>query len=524
MSLPIIATAGPGPQAPDLRADPVEGIIGPAVYGDTEGGTGAGALLVRFDGFVTNVGAGPLEVSGNPQVPGGVRQLARTASGGTPSVHVGTPEVRWEPNDTHNHFHLMRAMRYSLWNQAKTAQVAPGQKVGFCLYDLQRAPGSPVLPGPVYTDSVTNFCRGDGGQSSTTLRMGTSPGWRDVYNKSLAYQWVDVSNTAPGVYVVASEADPDGVIWEGGGAAEYNPPAFSGQSVIVPGWTAQPVSVVQTGAAQGVPLAAQKFGTQGDSNLRYRIASPPANGTLNVAVGQDFSATDQLVYTPNPGFSGDDAFTYVARSASSNFPLSPPAATVSVVDTRPSVAISGAPASMVAGTAVQLTASVKNLPAGVRWGASSGSIAPTGLYRAPKDVPKGKGGAVLIRATSTANAAVRGEVTIAIKRPPKATARPDPFGRLTAGRKLLSPLRVVHIGRRIVIGKVVTGRKSGRVAMTTTVGRRVLGRCVSRIGARKGFTCKVTMRRSYPLKKVKVTARFVAKGGAVAVRRTFVVR
>ena len=73
-SLPILALGGPGAKAPDLRADPVAGIRGPAVYSDTEAGLGAARLLVRFDGFVTNVGQGPLEVSGNPQN-GTVRQV-----------------------------------------------------------------------------------------------------------------------------------------------------------------------------------------------------------------------------------------------------------------------------------------------------------------------------------------------------------------------------------------------------------------------------------------------------------------
>ena len=58
VSLPIIATAGPGSRPPDLRADPVESISGPQVYFTT--GLGANQLLVRFDGFVTNVGSGPL--------------------------------------------------------------------------------------------------------------------------------------------------------------------------------------------------------------------------------------------------------------------------------------------------------------------------------------------------------------------------------------------------------------------------------------------------------------------------------
>ncbi len=37
---------------------------------------------MRFDGFVTNVGSGPLEIRGNPQVAGNVNQYAWTANQG----------------------------------------------------------------------------------------------------------------------------------------------------------------------------------------------------------------------------------------------------------------------------------------------------------------------------------------------------------------------------------------------------------------------------------------------------------
>jgi hypothetical protein len=525
VSLPIIASAGPGGISPDLRADPVEDIEGPQVYADTPSGLGNGRLLIRFEGYVTNIGSGPLEVSGDPRFAGGVQQRRWSSSEGPgtfASVPVQPISVSYETADGHNHFHLNRAMRYSLWNLERTAQVAPGQKVGFCLYDIELAPQPRPTPDPeLYTGAVTQFC--DQNQpGSSDLRMGTSSGWRDVYDKSLAYQWIDASNTTPGRYLVGAEADPDNTIWEGGGGAESNTPAFASQQVTVPGWTAQPVSVAQTGAPQQIGLSAQKFGTQGDSNLRYRVTSPPANGTLNVAVGQDLAVGSQLVYTPRPGYQGADSFTYVARSISSQFPLSPQNATVSLNSTAPSVAISGAPASMIAGTSVQLTAALANLPGGVTWGASAGSISPAGLYKAPATPPKG--GAATVRATSTANPAVLGQVAIAIKPKPKQLASPDPFGSLTAGRKLLSPLRIRVVNRRTIVGKVVTGRKGGRVTITTTFKRKVLGRCSARVGARKGFTCKVKLKRSYPLKKVRMTAKFTAKGGGTAVRRSFVIR
>ncbi len=447
IALPILALAAPEDYAPDLRADPVEGIRGPQLWNDTENGVGAGRLLVRFDGFVTNVGKGPLEISGNPSA-GTVRQLARTAVNAAPSVPVAAPEVRYEDEDTHEHWHLKRAMRYSLWNEARTAEVAPGQKVGFCLYDLEDlpafpGPGAPALP--VYTDDVTHYCE-QGDPDATSLRMGVSAGWRDVYGQYLAYQWIDVSDTAPGTYVVGAQADPDNVLWEGGGAAEVNAPAFSSQAVTVPGWIAQPVAVAQTAGSLAVPLSAQKFGTQSDANLRYRVVTPPAHGTLSLAAGQDFAAGVPLVYTPAPGYAGADSFTYVARSLTWAFPTNPQAATVTISDGRPSVTISGAPARMVTGTSAQLTATVRGLPGGVRWSATAGSVSAAGLYRAPKAPPAG--GAAVVRAASAADPAVAAEARIRITAAPKALAKPDPWPRLSAGRQAaLAAARRASSGR-----------------------------------------------------------------------------
>jgi hypothetical protein len=524
-ALPLIASAGPGAIPPDLRADPVAGIEGPQVYADT-GVYGAGRLLVRFEGYVTNVGAGPLEVSGNPQN-GSVRQRAWSTSqgpGDAPSVEVGNPEVVYEVADGHDHFHLKSAMRYSLWNLQRTAQVAPGQKAGFCLYDLDDAPSpSPAQDPQVYTQDVTHFCE-QGNPRSTSLRMGTSSGWRDVYDKSLAYQWVDVSDTPPGTYVVGSEADPENRIWEGGGAAEVNPPAFASPTVTVPGWTAQPVVVAQSAAPQTIALSAQKFGSQANGNLRYRVVSAPAGGTLNVPAGGSFNpATQSLVYTPTPGYLASDAFTFAAYSASSPFPGSPPVSTVTLAGATPSVAISGLPLRVVAGSSVQLKATVANLPGGVTWSATAGTISPAGLYRAPRTPPSG--GVVTVTAASTANPSVVGSAATGIRPNPDGAAAPGVAGRVVAGRKAHSRLRTGHVGRKVILAKVQVGGRRGTLRFTATVKRKVVGRCnIGRVGARKTVTCKIRMKRPYPLKNVRFTARFVSVTGKVAVRRAWVVR
>ena len=529
-AVPIIAISAPpaGTKAPDLRADPVEEIEGPAVYGYSDvGSLGENRLLVRFNGFVTNVGTGPLEVSGNPQVVGGVKQLAWSAgqTTGAPAVDVTDPDLKvaYEEADGHNHFHLKRAMEYSLWNQSKTALAAPGQKVGFCLYDSQPATNAPVSASQVYVDSVTHFCEA-GRERSSRLRMGVSPGWRDMYGKWLAFQWVDVSATAPGVYWVASQGDPDDSVWEGDGSAETNTRTFATKSVTVPGYIARPVTTTQTNAPQSISLVTTSFGAPGPRT--FRIVTPPAHGTLGVAPGQAF-AGPSITYTPQAGYGGPDSFTYVARDADSDFPSagSEPVATVSLLSAAPSVAISGAPQTLIAGTSAQLQASLANLPGGVTWSTTAGAITPGGLLTAPATPPAG--GALTVRATSVSNPGVYTEAVIAVTAAPVAQPAPlpgpTPVVTGTASRKLLSRLTVGHSGPRIVIGTVTTGPKAGRIDVIVALKGRVLGRCGARVGARKTVSCKIVMAESFPLTKVRITVKLKIRGVVTSVRRAYVV-
>ena len=513
-------------RAPDLRADPVERIDQPAVYA----GPGANRLLVRFDGFVTNVGEGPLEIRGDPRVaqtaPGGVKQYALATgqpAGAVPGEAVATPEVAFETDDSHDHFHLMRAMRYSLWNQAKTAEVAPGQKVGFCLEDLDPdlTPPAPEPDPQVYVEAVTSCDSGDPG--ATDLRMGVSSGWRGVYAKSLAFQWVDVSSTAPGTYLVASQADPDGTIWEGGGnGPETNTRAFASTPVTVPGHVAKALTAAQTRRAQQITLQSTSVGTPGP--VRFSVVKGPAHGTLDRADGAGFNGP-VVTYTPDAGYTGPDSFTYVAHDSTSPFPLagSDPQASVSITAAAPSVSISNAPASLIAGTSAQLSAAVSGTPGGVTWSTSAGTISPSGLLVAPSDPPAG--GTLTVWARSTSAPTVSARVQIGVTGAPAAEPAPLPAPAAAAPaaavstKKLLSRLSVRHIGRRVIVSTITTGPKAGRVVVTVSAGRRVLGRCGARVSPRRTVSCRIRMARNYPLAKVRVTVRLSIRGKLTAVRR-----
>ena len=340
----------------------------------------------------------------------------------------------FETADGHNHFHFMRIARYSLWNQAKTAEVAPGQKVGFCLEDTQRRETNGP-PSAVYINS--NFCH-QNNPNASSITMGVSAGWRDRYGASLALQWVNVSDVQPGVYWLAAEIDTDNVVAELD--ETNNDPAYASSSSTVPGYVATAVNAgtVPTGADSSITLTSQSFGSPG--SRRFRIESLPAHGSLRsgatvLAVGSEISGSS-VTYRPAGGYSGPDSFTFSANDSSSQFPRTPAAASVSMTlgqaPSQTAVAISGAPASLDIATSAQLTAAVTDGPPGVTWAVNGvtggnttvGTVTTSGLYQAPASVPAA--GSVNVRATSTAEPSAFDEVSIGITDPGDPDPAPDP--------------------------------------------------------------------------------------------------
>lgn len=335
-------------------------------------------LLMQFDGFVSNVGLGPIHIAGNPQLSGGdPYQVAQLILDDNDEV-VATffletagpdPAIAYETTDGHDHFHLMEIMEYSLWDENKSIQVTAGDKVGFCLFDVDPIPGVTGPPEPgVYTGG--NFCAA-GNPATTVLEMGTSEGWRDVYSFTLPLQWIDVTDVAPGDYYLAARADPRDWIQEVDEA--NNGYEFGAHFATVPGHVAQDLDV-QLLVAGLVDLAVQTFTTKIDEDpedfrdpdlaecagsggdgylcaqnnvsypkgtLRFTVESLPRHGLLtdggsSVSVGTPF-VSSALTYTPADGFSGCDSFTYSAADSGSPFPLNPvvAAASIAIANTKP---------------------------------------------------------------------------------------------------------------------------------------------------------------------------------------------
>ena len=307
---------------------------------------------LRFAGFVTNLGYGPLDLKGNPQLADDadltshdVWQRALTVDGDW--VNLTKPPIKFERVDGHGHFHLRGIVEYSLWDTSGTVEIRSGAKVGFCLLDVEERPDlhpNPGLERYKLWDPDIHFCK-SGRPGAKNLRMGISEGWQDIYSFAAPFQWIDVSNVRPGYYRVGQRVDPDNVIVESD--ETNNGLALSQRLHVVPGYVARPETVrVEPDATVRFKLSADEYFDDtnfedGSTRTRaHRIVTQPSHGSLDVgdtvtvivdgATYQVF--TDEWVtYTPDPGYAGADSFTFVALDESlPRYPINPVVATVTL--------------------------------------------------------------------------------------------------------------------------------------------------------------------------------------------------
>lgn len=522
--------SSPTPQLPDLVVDEPDYVL--LGVSETKPGEPAEAkLLLRFNGYLHNKGPGALDFRGSREAPPNLSEPAvpqmkafqriyeyPTTSGPPPTgetvPHKEEPSnahMEYVDADGHHHWHLQHIAFYSLWNTAKSAEVAPAQKVGFCLEDSEHREPLIGPTGPVYSDEVfpfRHFCQ-ELKPEATSLYEGISAGWRDVYERRLAFQWVDASDVLPGEYFLRAEADPEHLLIQVSKVSDPKLPVFANKPTIVPGYDALAQSQsTKEDQAIGLMLSAKTWSgseldEQPSPNLEYEVVSPPQHGTLGAVQGSN------VTYTPTTGYNGTDSFTFEARDHNSAFPEHPAVATVTidVGETLPTVAIAGAPASMIAGTSVQLSAIVTNDAPTVTWSASSGSITSTGLYTAPSAPPSG-GTATVTAQTAKGPHDERHIEILPVPvpqpapevptSPPVAPIVPLPGSGQQGSRvsvlagPLSSPAAML-VGRMLYM--TVKTSKTGLLRVSAFVHGRGIGSCARRMRGGLSFTCAITLPR-----------------------------
>lgn len=515
------APAAAEPLLPNLVPDPPVPRA-PSQYHDGQ----SVRLLLRFDGYIRNAGPGPVELRGSsPFGPLDSRLMGSVVQrvyGDDAPPGDGSFEdrpspgiLRYETSDGHRHWHLMAAARYSLWDADKASEVGPASKIGFCLADIEAvdpgaAPKRYDYWGNIAGCSALRESDPDGtGAHADSLRMGITPGWRDVYEASLALQWVDVSNVPPGHYWMRSEVDPAGVVAEDG-SAPVDVPAFATQASTIAGYVAKPVrrGQVPIDAPSQIELRSDSYGKSGSVvSRRWRIVDAPEHGKLTIPgppSADGWFQASEVTYTPDPGYSGPDSFRFAARDAAMpQFPREPPtaAATMQVgADGPAAVAISGAPQSLATGASAQLTATKTAGPSPhLTWrvdgtvggDAVHGTVTQSGLYRAPDAVPPGE----VVRVGASAEDGTTAEVAIRIVAAPPPRPAPDVVSPVPTTSRPVTPRRATaqRRGRRVLVR--LTAPATGRLRVVVRVGSRRLGGCRVRAAARRRVTCSILLTR-----------------------------
>lgn len=203
MLAPVSPAAAATDELPDLRmAHPTN------IYLEK---TSSGQRLLRFNSVVVNVGAGAFEASGSHKNTNNemttIQQRIYNTEDGFRDVDIQGTYMYWG-GDGHNHWHLRDLETYALTRLDNGAKVGTGAKHGFCFYDnvafRTNLPGAP---------STAQY-RGCGNLSDSSVRMGLSVGWGDLYYASLPDQFIDITNLKAGRYRLHATADEQKWFWE----------------------------------------------------------------------------------------------------------------------------------------------------------------------------------------------------------------------------------------------------------------------------------------------------------------------
>ncbi|MBI2780963.1 MAG: hypothetical protein HYX55_04085 [Chloroflexi bacterium] len=161
--------------------------------------------LLRFSTVLVNVGPGPFQLFGFD--PDGVTGMGESLqvrqqilqSDGTFRTIPTTATMVWAA-DGHDHFHIADLQRIQLQNLQSEALRASA-KTGFCFLDSYVFRSKE----PSYFDKARFVCNV---APDRTVPMGISVQWGDVYRRTIAFQWIDITGLPDGDYLIEILADP----------------------------------------------------------------------------------------------------------------------------------------------------------------------------------------------------------------------------------------------------------------------------------------------------------------------------
>jgi hypothetical protein len=196
--------------------------------------------FLDFGATVWDRGPSPLVVEGfrrpGEQIMDGWEYFYRD---GQPVGRAPAGDLIYDARPGHEHWHFEQFARYSLLTADQT-EVVRSEKTGFCLAPTDAidmtAPGAEWNP---YSIGLGTAC---GGRSSIWTREVLPTGWGDTYFQGLPGQSFDITDLPNGHYLIAVQANPDGLLIEGSTAnnTELREIILRGRpghrKVIVPPW------------------------------------------------------------------------------------------------------------------------------------------------------------------------------------------------------------------------------------------------------------------------------------------------
>jgi hypothetical protein len=160
-----------------------------------------------FASATDNVGDGPIQIVGarpTARAPMLARQLVELSDGSV-RAHPGVGRLRYTPESTHTHWHLLDFQRYEL-RRADGTLVVRDRKSGFCLADHYGYAARRVAAfrGPRYLGNCASSQ-----PDVLSVEQGTSSGYTDLYPAHFHGQNLELRGVPAGVYMLIHRANPE---------------------------------------------------------------------------------------------------------------------------------------------------------------------------------------------------------------------------------------------------------------------------------------------------------------------------